>query len=63
MRPPGQRSPAVDAVQARLLAILRGALYSDQAEPQICALHELTTRLLARDGDCPLPARSSIASD
>lgn len=38
-------------LHARLLAILRGALYGDQAGPQICALHDLTTRLLARAGE------------
>jgi terpene synthase-like protein len=38
-------------VHARLLAIMRGALYGDQARPQICALHDLTTRLLARTGE------------
>jgi 5-epi-alpha-selinene synthase len=38
-------------VHARLLAIMRGALYGEQAGPQICALHDLTTRLLARAGE------------
>jgi 5-epi-alpha-selinene synthase len=38
-------------LHTRLLAILRGALYGDHAGPQICALHDLTTRLLARAGE------------
>jgi Terpene synthase family 2, C-terminal metal binding len=38
-------------LHARLLAVMRGALYGAQAGPQICALHDLTNRLLARAGE------------